>query len=479
MSKFAIKTVITADDKASAKVGKVARQMTAGLGGGLRRLRGMAGGVAKTLGSIATPLGLGLGGLGLAGGVAGVLGAVKAHAAAGDEIAKFSRQVGLGSEALQELDYAANRSGVSQQLLRMSLRQLNRRVGELRGGYGSLKGFLEKVSPALLEQVQSARNTDEAFDLAVRAISRVADPAKKAALAAQFFGEEGAGLTRMAEGGVAGLRKLREEARRFGLMSDQVAADAEKFADTTYDATQAVVGLRTAVGSRLLPILTPMVDRLTEWVTANRELVALKVEGVITGIADAIKGTDWGKVGADIATIGGAIGTITSVSAEGIRAIGGIETATIALGTAAAVAALPFAKLAATAAAVGGAWEAGGAIGDWLASITGASIGTRAGLVPEGDARMGVTQLRDGKIVPLSMESDATAALRRQSAPDAPPALLPLTFAGGHDQRVGGEVRVTIMGPAGTRVDRVVSANPDVPIEARVGRRLVGGLEMQ
>lgn len=212
---------------------------------------------------------------------------VQSFAAAGDEVAKMSRELGLGAEALQELRFAADRQGVSASDLEKALGALNNRVGQLRQGQGSLYTMLNRSNPELATQLQNAEDTEEAFTLMMQAMDGAANAQDRAALAQAAFGRSGQTLVRMAEAGSAGLEDLRAEARRLGLvMSEEATAESEKFQDAMTNLKGAITGVKNNALGPLVASLTPLIDRMGEWVAANQGLIQQKIEDVISKIGD-------------------------------------------------------------------------------------------------------------------------------------------------------------------------------------------------
>ena len=245
----------------------------------------------RGIGSVLRPIAV-LGGAAVAAGI-GVIRLVSGTAKAGDELGKLSRQLGFGVEELQELQFAAERSGVPVDMFAMSLRQFATRVGQAKVGMGELRTFLKTTPKSFQAAIKGANSTGEAFELVIAAISKIDDPLKRAALAGRFFGEEGVKLTRMAEGGVVGLRRLRDEARGYGVMSEAATKQSEGFVDAQTNLKQAIGGVKIALASSLLPVLQPAIERLTEWVRINRELIAQRVSKVFRKMGEALKTVDW------------------------------------------------------------------------------------------------------------------------------------------------------------------------------------------
>lgn len=282
---LAIRAVITAIDKITGPVRKIARAIRRSLGGikaasaKLGEWTAMAG-KAAILGAAALAVGLGV--------------ATAAYLENAGGLADLSGQLGVSVEFLQEMRYAAGLAGVGAEELDGGLEALTKGLGQARAGTGKLAGFLNKVSPALLKQVKGAKSVEEAFGLMTEAIVAVKDPARRAALATAAFGGAGPQIARVLGEGTEGLAKIRAEFRKTGagLSGEQVAA-ADELGDNLDKLKLSLTGVVNVMVSRLVPILGPLVEKFTAWLQANREIVGVKVEAVFAGIAAAIDRIDW------------------------------------------------------------------------------------------------------------------------------------------------------------------------------------------
>ena len=208
----------------------------------------------------------------------------------GDEIAKTSRQIGLGAEALQELRFAADRQGVSSEILTKSLKLLNRNVGDLRAGTGTLTTFLNKTNPALAKQLKNVTSSEQAFELLVGEIEKLPDQMDKAALAQAAFGRGGQDIIKIAEVGTEGIAALREEARKYGdIITEKAAKGSEKFVDAMTNARAALRGLRNQGLAPLIEKLTPFIQKFADWVAANKELIQQRMSEVFRKIGTAVQ----------------------------------------------------------------------------------------------------------------------------------------------------------------------------------------------
>ena len=317
MADFSIKAVISAVDKFTAPMRRITGSVSGPLGKTLGEVGRKAGAVGSQVRSILGPISL-LGGIASVGGVVSL---VNSFQTGGDEIAKFSRQVGLSAEAYQELQFAADRSGVSQEKFNSGLDTFAKRIGKAKAGTGVLFSFLSKASPELLKQVQAAKSNEEAFTLMTAAIAKVGDPNQKQALADAAFGI--LDMSRVAEGGVEGLSAVRKEARALGLViSTESAQAAEAFNDTMTNMHAALSGVQNVIGAQLLPILQPLIEKFTAFVVANRELIGSKITEFVSVFANRLAQIDIGKVFDGLMSFFNLLG-------RGVEFVGGLENAFI------------------------------------------------------------------------------------------------------------------------------------------------------
>lgn len=149
-----------------------------------------------------------------------------------DALGKASDRIGIQTEELQKLRFAADLAGVSGSQLDKSLEQLVKRLGEAATGRGTLVETLKDLDPTLLEALGGAESTGEAFLLLADAISGTEDPTRRAAIGNAAFGRSWAALVNLLAGGREGIAASGEELERFGAVySREAAAGAEAVND--------------------------------------------------------------------------------------------------------------------------------------------------------------------------------------------------------------------------------------------------------
>ena len=263
-AKFGIGILISADDKASRVIGHVAASTkTLGMGigkvfSGLAKAGAWAGGIAAVGTGIAATLG-------------------KQIIDTTGELKDFAAQTGFGVEALQEWQYASKQAGVDSEAFAGSIGFLNKNLGALKGGQGTLFAFLKQRGDiGFMKQLKSA-SPAQALDLIIRKMERIQDPATRAALATSAFGRSGAVMARLAIQGSASLDVMRQRARALGLVMGGEAVDSVEALGDQIDEAKAVIG---ALGRDILVSLVPGIAKgtagLVDWVAANRKMIVGK-----------------------------------------------------------------------------------------------------------------------------------------------------------------------------------------------------------
>lgn len=290
MAEFPIKAVVAAVDRATAPMRRIGRSLVARIAGPLGRVARAAGRATNTIRRM-------LGRLSLIGGtvvVAGLAKLVTGLAESNDLLAKNARRAGVSAQSYSELKHAFELAGVEQSQFDKAVQKFTRNVGDAGIGIGSLQSHLKKSSPALLKLLKGTKNNEEALELMIGALGKIEDPTKRASLAAAAFGRSGQAMTLILEGGQEGLKKSREQFRHLhGVISGPALKSSEDFVDAQTKVKLALAGTRQVIGAQLLPIITPVLERLAKWIAGNRKLIATNVTAFVVGFGKALAKIDW------------------------------------------------------------------------------------------------------------------------------------------------------------------------------------------
>jgi hypothetical protein len=302
----------------------------------------------KAFGAGVQSIGTKLFGLGAAA-VAPLLATTNVFADMGDQLAKMSARTGISVEALSELGYAAEQSGADLETLEGGVRKMQKFLVEAAQGS---KGAGDTLSKLGLRLSDLGRLTpDQQFELLADRISKIQDPAIRAATAMEVFGKTGTSLLPMMQDGAKGIEALKQQARDLGLViSTEDAKAAETFGDTLDDLWKVIKSGVFAIGAALAPLLQDLatsairVAKVTaDWVRQNKGLI-VTVFKIAAGVAAAgavlvVLGTLISGVGAAfgvaasiITGIGTVLGVLGTVIGALLSPIGLVSAAVVGLG---------------------------------------------------------------------------------------------------------------------------------------------------
>lgn len=199
-----------------------------------------------------------------------------------------SQAIGVSTDALQELAYAAGQSGVSAQEMEKSIMLLSRSMNAAaKGGEEQAKAF-SSLGVKTKNADGSLRKADDVIGDIAEKISKMPDGAKKTATAMEFFGKAGAKMVPLLNEGSAGIERLRQEARDLGIVLDESLIKQGAEIDDVFTSIKDLwKGIKTQVGAAFFPDILRAARAVKEWIKNNRELIRQGLVTVLKGIADA------------------------------------------------------------------------------------------------------------------------------------------------------------------------------------------------
>ena len=227
--------------------------------------------------------------LSLSGAVAGaVTGLTQFALSVGEELDALNdvaNRTGVGVEALQAYARAAADTGVSVESFAKQMQKLTIAIGQ-----ASLDEKAQKKFEALglvFEELKT-QSPEKQFEQVVDAISRIADPAERAATAVKFFGKGGIELGELFTLGPGALTQMREQAVSLGQV---VGEDAVKAIDDMNDSFARVwATVRGLAGSILGKLAGPISTIAQELLGVIREAGPQQIaQQVASGLLDFIK----------------------------------------------------------------------------------------------------------------------------------------------------------------------------------------------
>lgn len=202
------------------------------------------------------------------------------------DLADAANSIGLTTTALQELRYAAQLSGVQQDVLQQSLVVLSKNLGDAAMGGSAAKKSLEGLNLSAAQL--SAVPLEEALGIIADRIAAVENPMQRATLAADLFGKSGVKMINMLSQGSDGLARMREEAQAMGVVIDESVIKKAEDAGDQLDAMSMVISSNLTVALiTIAPLLISAAQAIAGLSSAARDFLTISAGGGMPRLLDA------------------------------------------------------------------------------------------------------------------------------------------------------------------------------------------------
>lgn len=277
--------------------------------GRLDRMRRGLGGFRKDLSRSAKQFGL------LATAATTALGAISVSTLhAQDRVGKLAKQLGISTQALTGLRFAADQTGAGADKLSAGLEVMSKRLGEVATkGSGAAAPAIEKLGLNVQDLIRMS--PDEQFKVIAERMQGIETQSERNAIAANIFSRANQGLVNTLAEGREGLERYQAKAEALGitLTQEQVrkAADA---VDAMDQLKKSFKGAGNIMASSLAPAITAISngfkDSLTESVKSNRESIINwgTVFGDVVATAADIGSSAFIAIKTELAVLGRTIG---------------------------------------------------------------------------------------------------------------------------------------------------------------------------
>lgn len=213
-----------------------------------------------------------------------------------DKLSKTSAKLGVPIEQLSALAYAADLSDVSFEALSKSVGKLSKNMTEAAAKpTGDAANAFRALGISVLDSNGKLKSSDEVLGDVADKFSGLKDGAGKTAVSMALFGKTGADLIPMLNDGRDGLKEMKDEAEKFGLIIDsQTGKAAEDFNDNLTRLKAAWTGLIVQSMTQVLPSMVEISNAMVEsaknsgflstaLTVVSTAMKALVTSGVIVG----------------------------------------------------------------------------------------------------------------------------------------------------------------------------------------------------
>ncbi|WP_366654419.1 hypothetical protein [Fodinicurvata sp. EGI_FJ10296] len=252
-----------------------------------RRLMGLGAGVQQSIGRLGQLSAIA--GLGGGGAAAALFTLTNRVSEQGDELIIAARRLGMGTDALQRLRFAAEETGVGVATFDRSIERLGRSSQQAIEGNDNLRAAFGELGVRVQEEQGNIRETDQLLYEMADALAAIEDPTRRAYLAQQLMGRSGRAMVDMMADGSAGLEDLGRQAEETGnIFSDDALDSAQAYQGALGDLSNRVTGLRNRLGLELMPVIQDVIERLGGWLAANQDLIQSRIEAWVGRFAQVM-----------------------------------------------------------------------------------------------------------------------------------------------------------------------------------------------
>ncbi len=194
-----------------------------------------------------------------------ITGFVTESAKAMSEVGKSAGLLDLATSALQEMRYAAEKSGVSIDTLDDSLKELQIRAVDSLSGSGEAFDAFNKLKVNPKDALGRIREPLELLDEVADKLNQLPTQSERIWVVDSMFGDQGAMMLKMLKGGSQGLREMRIEARSLGhVLSSEAIAKADKYSEALKRMKAATGGVFNTSIQVALPGLTQAMEAVAQ-----------------------------------------------------------------------------------------------------------------------------------------------------------------------------------------------------------------------
>lgn len=229
-----------------------------------------------------------LGALGTSASLAGLIAMTRKAADGFDGMATSSEKLGVTMGWLSGIRYGAKQTNLEAEALEKGLVKLKKAQYDAATGKNADAASLFKAMGINLRNAKGqVKGLEESLEDIAEVFARSDDEEQKAAASMVLFGKSGVDLLPFLNLGRDGIRKLREENKRFSSSTDEQKRGLIEL-DAAYKRMEkAGSGLASRISVSLAPALSRVVNFTTDWIVANREFIGQYFDRKVLMLAKA------------------------------------------------------------------------------------------------------------------------------------------------------------------------------------------------
>ncbi len=229
-----------------------------------------------------------LGALGSVASLAGLCSMTRRSTEGYDGLSMAAQKLGATKGDLAVWRYGARLMNVESEALEKGLVKLNKTMYDSATGKNKdVAALFVRMKIPLRDSAGQVKNVSNSLEDIAEAFKNTSNPATQTAMAIALFGRTGADLIPFLSKGRGGIAELRVEMKRYSGLTDEHRTSFERL-DTAYkQLDKAGSGLASRLSGAIAPGLIRAVEWTTNWIVANRELIAQALERKVAKIGQA------------------------------------------------------------------------------------------------------------------------------------------------------------------------------------------------
>jgi hypothetical protein len=182
---------------------------------------------------------------------------------AADEMGKAAQRIGVTTQELSKLQYAAKLAGVSSGELQSAMARLTKGMSDAQQGTGEAQKGFQALGIQVSNSDGSLKSSSQIMGDVADRFANMRDGAEKTALAISIFGRAGANMIPLLNGGRKAIEEAGDELERMGgVVTPEAAKQAEIFNDNLTRMSEAAKGAANQLATALLPTLNKILTTI-------------------------------------------------------------------------------------------------------------------------------------------------------------------------------------------------------------------------
>ena len=207
------------------------------------------------------------------------------------EVASLAALLGTSTGAIQELSYAAAKTGVNVRDLAELGSELAENIGEAAGGSGEAFDAFKSLGISVKDSNGKLKEVPPMLEEIADKMATMANGQAKTAALMGLFGEQGIQLLPMLNGGSKAMRAMAKEAQELGIVVDEKLIKANVELGKSWSVIEILMqSFTSTLSGELAPTFQEILKDFREWWVVNREGVKNKIWLFFRVVASAARG---------------------------------------------------------------------------------------------------------------------------------------------------------------------------------------------